>query len=145
VLALVDHATLLKISEEELEFLTGSADERAAKSLLRPDLRLLCVTRGAGGVEYYTPAASGSVPGFSVDAVDTTGAGDAFVAALLTGLSGSPDWEHATSDVAALEGILLRANAYAALTVTRPGAIPAMPTRAELETYLHSAAPGRAT
>lgn len=136
VIELSTHASVLKVSEEELEFLAGSTGALGAASLMHEDLLLLCVTRGAAGVEYYTPSAAGSVAGFAVRPVDTTGAGDAFVAALLVGLSRTGGLEDALDDLALLERILLRANAFAALTVTRKGAIPAMPSLTELEAFL---------
>jgi len=73
------------------------------------------------------------VDGFSVKPEDTTGAGDAFVAALLAALAVEPEL---ASDDDALEGALRRANAYAALTTTRPGAIPALPSADELDRFL---------
>lgn len=137
---LLAHATLLKISEDELEFLTGASGEGAARSLMHPDLALVCVTRGAAGVDYYTRSTSGTVATYKVQPVDTTGAGDAFMAALLVGLHRTPLMAQGladdVNDTQTLEKILRRANAFAALTVTRLGAIPAMPTAKELEAFL---------
>lgn len=146
VLTLLPRVNLLKLSAEELAFLVGDPGLEAARALCHPGLELLCVTRGAGGVDYLArsgPAAAGAtwraghVPGFSVTALDTTGAGDAFMAALLAAWCAHPPGGTALSaDPAALEAALRRANAYAALTVTRHGAIPALPERAELEAFL---------
>ncbi|MDZ7708228.1 MAG: PfkB family carbohydrate kinase [Trueperaceae bacterium] len=126
-------AHVIKISEEELSFLTGSSDLDAAWSLMHDELRLLTVTQGRAGVAWFAGDRSGRVDGFSVKPVDTTGAGDAFVASLLTSLTREPDL---TSDEGALATALRRANAYAALTTTRPGAIPALPSAAELDRFL---------
>jgi len=126
-------AHVIKISEEELAFLTGSSDLSAARSLMHDELRLLTVTLGQAGVVWFAGDRSGRVDGFSVEPEDTTGAGDAFVAALLAALASDPEL---ASDQEALETALRRANGYAALTTTRPGAIPALPSEAELDRFL---------
>ncbi len=126
-------AQLIKISDDELEFLTGSRDLAAARTLRHEQLRLLVVTRGDAGVWYLTRQWEGEVAGFRVDTVDTTGAGDAFTAALLDSVVRVDALE---TDRRALEAALRRANAYAALTTTRRGAIPALPRADELERFL---------
>ncbi|MEJ5197844.1 MAG: PfkB family carbohydrate kinase [Anaerolineae bacterium] len=130
------HADLVKVSEEELAFLTGETDfARGAARLWHDRLRLLVVTEGAAGCAYFTPDASGRVPGFAVQAVDTTGAGDGFVAGLLAGLlDGGLVWERA-----AIEAALRLGNAVGALTTTQRGAIPALPTRAAVEQFMAAA------
>lgn len=127
------YADIVKINEEELEFLTGESDmARAARQLWYDDLRLLVVTRGAAGCAYFTPGGAGASPGFTVDAVDTTGAGDGFVAGLLSGLLDADlEWNRAE-----LERALRLGNAVGALTTTRRGAIPALPTREAVFRFL---------
>ncbi|MDH7488009.1 MAG: PfkB family carbohydrate kinase [Anaerolineae bacterium] len=125
-------AHVIKVSEEELAFLGGDEPE-AARRLWHDALRLLVVTRGRAGCTYVTPALSGDVPGFSVRTVDTTGAGDGFVAGMLKGLLETPE---AWGDEARLRGILRYANAVGALATTRRGAIPAMPTPRQVERLL---------
>ena len=76
-----------------------------------------------------TPDSQGEVPSFPVKAVDTTGAGDAFMAGLLAGLvatSGTPD----------LDRICLIANAMGAVTASARGAIPSLPDRAAVRAFL---------
>jgi fructokinase len=80
-----------------------------------------------------TAGATGMVGGFSVAAVDATGAGDAFVAGLLDALLADPD---ALGDLARLRAICRFACAVGALTTTERGAIPALPTRATVERFL---------
>lgn len=130
------HAQIIKISEEELVFLTGESDwVTAARSLWHVDQRLLVVTRGKDGSSYITETGSGEVPGFSVQVVDTTGAGDGFVAGLLKGLYESPRaWE----DEARLREILRYANAVGAITTTKRGAIPALPTSDQVEQFMNA-------
>ncbi|MBA3488571.1 MAG: hypothetical protein H0T78_03345, partial [Longispora sp.] len=73
---------------------------------------------------------AGRVAGFTVQAIDTTGAGDSFTAALLAQLAQTPElW----ADQAALERALRYANAAGALATTMRGAIPALPTHGQIE------------
>jgi len=130
---------LVKVSEEEGEFLfdTRTPEETSSKLLLG-GARLVVVTRGAAGVYcrwwLEDQLQELSVSGFSVDAVDTTGAGDGFVAALLAGVLAEPALEEIPPE--RMQAILTLANAVGALTCTRKGAIPALPTRAEVERFL---------
>ena len=127
-------AQVIKVSEEELAFLTGTDDlDAAVEQLWHTDLRVLIVTRGKAGCKYVTPRYSGQVPGFCVNAVDTTGAGDGFVAGLLRGLVRDPS---ADQTEARLAGICRYANAVGALTTTERGAIPALPDAVSVESLL---------
>ncbi|MDA0243661.1 MAG: PfkB family carbohydrate kinase [Chloroflexi bacterium] len=125
ILSIWNRAQIIKISDEELVFLTGENSDASARSLWHDNLKLLLVTEGRNGCKYFTAATSGRVPGFMVDAIDTTGAGDAFVAGLLTQLVQHPElW----TDEGQLMAALRFANAAGALTTTQRGAIPALPT-----------------
>jgi len=127
-------AHVIKVSEEELEFL-GQTDDltQAACKLWHDDLRVLIITRGKAGCRYVTAAFNGEVTGFDVAVTDTTGAGDGFVAGLLKGLLAQPD---AHLDKDRLRVICRYANAVGALTTTRRGAIPALPTAEQVEAFL---------
>jgi fructokinase len=127
-------AQVIKVSEEELEFLSGIHQMSAAvRQLWHPGLRLLVVTRGKDGCSYFTPRFSGEVRGIQVAAVDTTGAGDGFVAGLLRGLLAQPA---AFEEEAVLRQLCFYANVVGALTTTERGAIPALPTAAQVAAYL---------
>jgi len=135
-------AQVIKVSEEELAFLTDtdlvdlqdrSGLVRAARKLWHPDLRLLVITCGKAGSKYVTSRFSGEAPGFAVKAVDTTGAGDGFVAGLLKGLHDHPQ---ADQDESLLREICRYANAVGAITTTERGAIPALPTAEQVEKFL---------
>ena len=127
-------ANIIKASEDEMTFLTGQTDlDAAVEELWHSDLKLLVVTLGKHGCRYYTPHFKGEVAGFAVTAVDTTGAGDGFVAGLLSGLVKEPN---ALNNETELRSICRRANAVGALTTTQRGAIPALPTTAQVETFL---------
>src|SRR5437588_3337056 len=86
MLAAMPLADVVKISDEEASFLTGEAPAATARQLLAGRASIVCVTYGAGGSELFFAGGSTRVPGFQVPAVDTTGAGDGFVAALLVWL-----------------------------------------------------------
>jgi fructokinase len=130
----ISKADVVKISDEELRFLTGSDDPAAARQQLWHDrLHLLVVTLGSAGCVYFTRAFEGVVVGFNVAAIDATGAGDGFVAGLLQGLlmeRGVPE------DEARLRELCRLANAVGALTTTERGAIPALPTMARARAFL---------
>ncbi|GAB4859193.1 Fructokinase-2 [Ancistrocladus abbreviatus] len=125
-----DKADLIKVSDNELEFLTGSnkIDDAAAMSLWHDKLKLLLVTLGEKGCKYYTKNFRGTIDGFPVDTVDTTGAGDSFVGALLTKLVADLS---ILEDESKLKEALKFANACGAITTTKKGAIPALPIEAD--------------
>ncbi len=127
------HAEVIKVSEEELAFLTGKdKPESAARSLWHDNLRLLVMTQGSAGCTYFTAKESGHMPGFTVHPIDTTGAGDGFVAGMLTGLlDGGQNW-----DTKAIEKALRRGNAVGALSTTQRGAISSLPTMSEVRAFL---------
>eukprot|EP00850_Spirogloea_muscicola_P007172 SM000035S13152 [mRNA] locus=s35:892852:894135:- [translate_table: standard] len=88
-----EEADVIKISEEEITFLTEGGDpssDEAALALFHDKLRLLIVTEGKDGCRYYTKEFRGRVGGLRVKAVDATGAGDAFVAGFLSQLARDP-------------------------------------------------------
>ncbi|GBG63867.1 hypothetical protein CBR_g39648 [Chara braunii] len=117
------------ISDDELAFLSEGGDphdENLVRGFWHDDLQLLLVTRGAGGSSYFTKSASGHVPGVQVSTIDTTGAGDAFVAGLLSQIV---EDRSILTDEEKLRSALHFANACGAITTTERGAIPALPDR----------------
>lgn len=129
ILSIWNTADIIKISEEEISFLTQGEDpydDNVVRKLYHPNLKLLLVTEGPEGCRYYTKDFSGRVKGIKVDAVDTTGAGDAFVAGILSQLASDVSL---LQDEGKLRDALSFANACGALTVMERGAIPALPTK----------------
>ncbi|KAI3747806.1 hypothetical protein L6452_10470 [Arctium lappa] len=129
ILSIWDTADIIKISEEEIAFLTNGEDpydDNVVRKLYHPNLKLLLVTEGPDGCRYYTKEFSGRVKGLKVNPVDTTGAGDAFVAGVLSKLAADV---LLLQDENRLRDALRFANACGAITVTERGAIPALPTR----------------
>jgi len=122
-----DYADIVKISDVELAFLGGDLN-----ALWRDRTRLILVTEGEKGAAAHTRKGSVQMDGFSVESVDTTGAGDAFVAGMLVGVLEQPDY----TNLDALRGMLRLANAAGAIATTHKGAIPSLPTRTEAEAFL---------
>ena len=126
-------ANILKIGEDELALITGIAEPEAAlASLWHAGLRVAAVTAGAGLAAVVTPAVRVPVPAFTVRVVDTTGCGDSFMAAFLTGLIES----EMDLSAASLARIGRFASAAGAMTATAPGGMDAMPSRAALDRFL---------
>ncbi|KAK8560701.1 hypothetical protein V6N13_026137 [Hibiscus sabdariffa] len=130
ILSIWDKADIVKVSDVELEFLTGSdkVDDETAMKLGRPNFTLLLVTLGEKGSRYYTKKFHGAVDAFHVNTVDTTGAGDSFVGALLCKIVHDPS---ILENESKLREVLTFANACGAITTTKKGAIPALPTEAD--------------
>ena len=136
---------LLLVNETEAAGLTGIAVDEVARAPERAAAALTALvpaavlTLGAAGAAWAeaaagaessagasAPAATGLVPGFAVDAVDTTAAGDAFAGALAVRLAGG----------AALADAVRFANAAGALAATKAGAQPSLPSAGELNAFL---------
>lgn len=127
-LELVD---ILKVSDEELPLLTGTTDcDAGTAQLAQYGIRLIFVTLGPDGVFYRFGDQTGHVAGVPCKVGDTNGAGDTFFGAALSKLCRE---ELAALTAERLEAILAFANKAASITTSRRGAIPAMPTLAEVE------------
>ena len=130
-LPLVD---IIKLAEEELPLLAGTADlEEGARILEERGLSLIMVTLGGEGVFCRWKGASWHQPGVPVKVADTNGAGDTFLGAVLSRLCARGEKPLEGLERAELKDILAFANRAAAFTCSRSGAIPAMPALAELE------------
>lgn len=123
---------LVTPNEVEAEELTGipvndkdSAD-RAAEVFFAKGVRNVLITLGGRGVYLNTDGVSEIIPAYRVNAIDTTGAGDAFNGGLLAALS----------EGKTLHDAALFANALAALSVQRLGTTASMPLRAEIDAFL---------
>ena len=122
------HVDILTPNETEAAVLTGrETPEDAALALLQKGVNTVVVTLGAAGALLVTgPDQIRQVPGFRVAAVDATAAGDAFNGALAVALARGDS----------LDAAVRYAHAVAAISVTRLGAQPSLPTANEVEAFL---------
>lgn len=127
-------AAIVKLSDDELTFMTGSAEPKTIRETLwHEGLKLVVLSLGAKGCIAMTERGEQLVPSLPIDVVDTTGAGDGFVAGLLQGLVTAPE---TLDDDQAIAERCRFANAVGALTTTGRGAIPSLPTKDDVETLL---------
>lgn len=131
---MLSKVNLITPNEVEAEILTGicvdskEAADKAAEWFFNRGVQNVIITLGGRGVYVSSEGKSEIIPAYKVDAVDTTGAGDAFNGGLLAALSeGKNIWDAVTF-----------ANALAALSVQRLGTTPAMPTREEIDQFLQT-------
>ncbi|MBO0991692.1 ribokinase [Bacillus sp. SD088] len=128
---LLRKVTYLTPNETEIEILTDikvttkEDAEKAGKALLEKGVQTTIITLGERGAFVVSQDGSFHVSGFPMKAYDTVAAGDAFNGALAVGVAqGKPILE-----------VVKQANAAGALTVTRAGAIPSLPTLKEIEAF----------
>ncbi|EKI7108113.1 aminoimidazole riboside kinase [Escherichia coli] len=124
-------ADVVKLSEEEWRLISGKTqNDRDICALAKEyEIAMLLVTKGAEGVVVCCRGQVHHFAGMSVNCVDSTGAGDAFVAGLLTGLSSTG----LSTDEREMRRIIDLAQRCGALAVTAKGAMTALPCRQELE------------
>ena len=116
-------ATIIKVNEQELAFLTGTSDlGRGSEQLLARGAALCCVSLGDEGAFFATGKARGHVPAFDVRVANTTGSGDAFVAGLALKLSRLEE-PVAALEQAELAAMIRFANACGALVASHQGAM----------------------
>ena len=126
---------IVKISDEELEFITGTSDINEALPLLFVGgVKLVILTKGKDGADCYSAAGSVSSVSTKVTAVDTTGAGDGFIGSFLWKLRTLGIGKDNLGDcpLTVLKECLDFANRFCAISVQRKGAIPSYPELSEL-------------
>lgn len=135
IIAKLSEADIVKISEEELAFITNEKDIQAGAAKLKEyEIPLLYVTAGGEGSHVFYKDNYFHVPAVKVDAVDTTGAGDAFVSALLYQFS---ERQQLITDYSNEEIISITefASVSGALAASTKGAMSALPTLTEVQKY----------
>ncbi len=135
---------LVKVNEEEAALLTGTEQidqtnpvqvENAALALLKSGPEIVVITLGSEGSYFQIKSGGVYIPAYDVDTVDAIGCGDAFIAGLLSKLVVGDDWRQNIS-IEYLTEALNYANAVGALTSLKRGAIPALPTKEEVEDFI---------
>lgn len=135
ILEFLPLANIVKISDEELEFITGISDEpKALEFLLQGDVEVIIYTKGSNGAEFITKERKVFSPSFRVQAQDTTGAGDSFIGSFLYQVAEDDNTLESLVNLSEkkIKEILTFSNATAALTVCKRGAIGALPTKEEV-------------
>jgi len=136
ITSVLSEADVVKISEVELEFITGETEiERGVEKLAQYNIPLLVITLGKDGVYAFYKGQSIFVEARKVKSVDTTGAGDAFVSGLLYQFS-----ERAKKltdySLEEIEEIATFASVSGALAVSQKGAMTALPTLEQVRAFL---------
>ena len=136
VTAILPDINLLKVNEDELALLSGSRDlEVGSQILLDSGPDAVVVTLGAEGSYFRTRDDAGHIKGYAVETIDSTGCGDAFIAGVLSQMLDIEDWKSQLSRLRMIS-ILRYGNAVGALTATKEGVIPALPTREAVHDFL---------
>ncbi|MBP1966869.1 PfkB family carbohydrate kinase [Paenibacillus aceris] len=137
ILAQLGLADVVKVSEEEIEFLLGVDATTGAQQLLQRGPKVIIITLGPDGCRVVSARQDVVIPGTPVAAVDTTGAGDSFVGGMLFQLASlgvtPANIVYALAEAGVAERVFGFANRVGAITTTRRGAIPALPTLAEVQ------------
>ncbi|NJK59457.1 MAG: carbohydrate kinase [Oscillatoriales cyanobacterium SM2_1_8] len=135
--ALLQQTDFLKVSYEEALHFLGTASPAAIANQW-PDLEGVLVTDGERGGRYFLGDRQGEYPAYAVATVDTTGAGDAFLAGFLAQLTQIP--LSALAQPKAVQTALAYAAAVGALATRALGATAALPTAAETTAFLQNLA-----
>ncbi len=133
IFQILNEADFIKCSQEEADWLFNTEDPQKIADNF-PKSKGILVTLGEKGCHYYLGKNQGIVQGFSVDVIDTTGAGDSFVAGFL-----SQCCRHEAeilNDPEIAQKTIIYSNAVGALTAIKPGAIAAQPSQEEVEIWL---------
>jgi sulfofructose kinase len=125
-LKLLERVDYIVASQKFAHECTGRENPRQAALKLGQAGAAVVITLGEAGLVWKNEDGSGSLPAFSIDAVDTTGAGDAFHGAFAAGLAQGKPWKD----------LLVYASAVGALCCTKYGGRPAIPTAGELARFL---------
>ncbi|MCT0218903.1 carbohydrate kinase [Synechococcus sp. CS-1329] len=133
-------AALIKVSAEEADWIAGSRDPQRISASL-PQAPAVLITDGPGALSWWLGGQAGCLEAFQVPVVDTTGAGDAFLAGLLHRLCQEPQLLASASAERVLEAMRF-ASACGALVCQGAGAIDPQPSQAQVLAFLETRAPG---
>lgn len=130
---LFPYVDFLKLAKEEAEWLFNSSDAGAIKNRL-DSVEGVLITDGEHGCSYCLDENEGRIPAFGVEVVDTTGAGDSFLAGFIHQLLSHG--VKGLGDAAIAKQIVTYASAVGALTTLKPGAIASQPSLEEVNRFL---------
>lgn len=138
ILEFLPYAHIIKISDEELEFITGETKiENALPKLFEGNAQIIIYTKGGDGAEIHTRTTKVEVQGNKLEVVDTTGAGDSFIGSFLYKLLAN---EVSVAELGNLSDSTLKeylsfANDYAGYSTLGKGAIGSYATLSEIENF----------
>ena len=139
ILEFIPKANILKISDEELEFITGyTTIEEAKEVLFQGNVKLVLFTKGGDGAEAHTLTTKVDVISQKIKAVDTTGAGDGFIGSFLFKLMTDGITTEALTNLnkRQLEEYINFANRFCAHSVLGEGAIDSYPNLEQMKKYM---------
>lgn len=128
----INQADIIKVSDDELEFITGISDEELAIKSLLERVDMLIYTKGGDGAEVYTDNFTIKHSGFKTKAIDTTGAGDSFIGSFMYQILKYNINIKNVNNEDKIRQILEFSNAVAAYVVSRKGTINIMPSVEEV-------------
>lgn len=129
----IEKSHLCKFSLEEAQLLSGKKEvEEACDFFHETGVPFIVVTLGSKGTYVSTKNLKKIIPSVSVEPVDTTGAGDAFIGCLLRQISSLTEPESILTETTILEHMVEKANLAGAITTTNFGAIPSLPTSTQI-------------
>lgn len=131
IFEMMPKAHILKISDEELEFVTGGKNiEEQLNKLFVGNVKLIVFTKGGDGAEAYTKNTKVSISGIKTEVEDTTGAGDGFIGSFLYQLNNDNISVDKLDSLnrEQLNRYLEFSNKYCAISITKKGALASYPT-----------------
>ena len=129
-------ADFVKVSDEELQIITGISDlAEGTKSFIRLGAKIVAVTLGSEGTMISNGEEIEIVPSVKVKSIDSTGAGDAFVGATLYQFARLEEPKEALEEFKTLKKLISFSNKVGAMVCTKVGAISALPTLEEVNSF----------
>ncbi|NGM84430.1 carbohydrate kinase [Paenibacillus sp. 7124] len=136
----IQKADFVKLSEDELKIVSGESDRKSALDILHGwGAKTIAVTLGKEGTLISTGATRTLIDSIKVKSIDSTGAGDAFIGAVLFQISGLEQPKEFAQDFEQLQKFVTLANRVGAIVCTKVGAIAALPTLEEVERFASQA------
>lgn len=132
VLDCFKYVDLIKVSKEELDYLSPEGEEAFVKQAIAQGVRTILITNGGEPIKVLAKGIYSEVTPPKTNVVDTTAAGDAFTGGFLFALAEQTDLKKTLQDQQTLEEITLFASKCGAFTVARQGAFTALPTMDDL-------------
>lgn len=130
----IEYADFVKLSDEELKIITGKNNvHEGIEALAEKKNKIIAVTLGKEGTLISNGTKTEIIGSIKINSIDSTGAGDAFVGALLYKISNLENEKQVITDFELLKEIVTFANKVGAVVCTKLGAIAALPTLEEVE------------